>query len=235
MKIKVQIIGTIIFAIPIIGLFVYVVVLPAVKGGPDIGSLTEEIYQWSDEDGSLPKFTEVTSLWRLDTWQNTSKEQLRGAAAIADINDDGFNDIILGGGGFAVFLSSNSGTFIRVDNTKNITTDEVVSVGYGDIDNDNLLDILIGTNGNEDIILWGGDWIESHDMANVELTTIQGGKITTNLIAAELNGDDMIDILSLGYGSKTSISEDVIFEQTSLRKFKRIDCHLYWVRHLPLQ
>ena len=222
MIIKVQILGIVIFAFLAIGLFVYFVALPAKGNSPDIGSLTERVYQWSDEDGSLPKFTDVTSIWGLDKWQNTSKMQLRGAVAIADINNDGHNDIILGGGGLAVFLSSSDGKFIKVDNSENIMTDEVVSVGYGDVDGDKVLDILIGTDGREDVIIWGGDWIESYDMAGAELTTIQGGRITTNLIAAELSGDDMIDILSLGYGLKRSVSDDAIFEQTSTRNFRRI-------------
>jgi len=212
----------------VVGVFVVIFFLYSLityiqeRSSIDRGSLTEKTYTWNEEDGLLPKFTEVTALWGLDEWSFVAEKQLRGAVAIADIDGDGLNDIIFGGKYFAVFFSSSTSKFIKATNSLDTVMGEVVSVNYGDIDSDTKLDILIGTDSGQSVILWGGDWVHNKNLAEVDTTILYGGKTITNVIAADLSSDNMIDILSLSYGSESFDSEDSIFEQISPRNFKRI-------------
>ena len=65
----------------------------------DPGRTAETLYEW---EGPIPRFTDVTELWGLADWRNTSERNASGGVALIDLDQDGFLDVALAGGEPAV-------------------------------------------------------------------------------------------------------------------------------------
>lgn len=189
---------------------------------PDTGYLSEKIFTWQESDGVIPQFTDITSTLNLQIEKTTSNNELRGGVAIVDINGDDLNDILVVNNNLDIFINAGPEGFRKVRNVNSITSGEIVSVGFGDVDSDGFLDILTGTNSGEVIIVWGGLWIFDEDAAKAEITRLPASTVTTAVLAGDLAGTSKVDILSTGYGNAQEKSDDLIFEQTEDRIFRKI-------------
>ena len=177
----------------------------------DPGRTTETLYEWT---GPVPGFTDVTKLWGLDAWRNTSDRNASGGVALADLDQDGFLDIALAGGSPAVYFGTGAG-FEPAHGELSI---EAVAVTAGDLDGDQRLDLVFGADGGQDLIVWGGDWLRLRDLDQAETAQLAGGEPTTGVLIADLTGDGIADLLRLGYGGRRP-SADVVYEQGEPRVF----------------
>ena len=179
------------------------------EGSP--GNLTEPLYEWP---GPLPSFTDVTGAWGLNGWRNTAETEASGGMAIGDLNRDGRDDLVVAGGQVAVFLAVDGG-FSLADLPP---TDGAVSVDLADVDADGLLDLLVGRESDEDLILWGETLLSDQQQRAV----FKGGAPTTGLISVDLDEDGLLDIVRLGYGGGRAAA-DVIWRQVATRVFEEIE------------
>ncbi len=166
----------------------------------DPGRTSEQLYVWQPVSGPLPPLTNATSEWGLDAWQHLGTDQATGGVAVADLDDDGRPDVVAGGGGLAVFFATDSGRFEPATGTLEPLTAEVTSVGVRDVDLDGAPDVLVGTAGENDLVIWGGPWQSRRDFTGVEVTALPAGQPTTGLLAGDLSGDGLPDVVRLGYG-----------------------------------
>ena len=177
----------------------------------DPGRIAETLYEW---EGPVPRFTDVTELWGLAQWRNTSERNASGGVALIDLDQDGFLDVALAGGEPRVYFGNGAG-FTRASGDLSI---EAVALTAGDLDGDGRVDLVFGADGSEDVIIWGGEWLGGRDLDRAETSTLPSGEPTTGLLIADLTGDGIADLLRLGYGDRRP-SADVIYQQVTSRQF----------------
>ncbi len=204
----------------VIAAVVAVVVLGAVLVGRllfrestgDPGRTAEQLYVWQPVSGPVPALTNATAEWGLDAWQHLGTDQASGGVAIMDLDGDERPDVVAGGGGLAVFFATESGRFELASGVLEALTAQVTSVGLSDVDLDGTPEILVGTSGQNDLVVWGGPWVSRRDFTGVEVTELPAGKPTTGLLAGDLSGDGLPDVLRLGYGpAGEAPSPDVVW------------------------
>ncbi len=209
-----------------------VLVLAAIAGAVlfgddegDPGRVSEQLYLWQPVSGPTPALANVTAQWGLDVWQHTGTDQASGGVAIGDLDGDDRPDIVAGGGSLAVFFALEPGGFEPATGTLAELTSEVTSVGIADIDLDGAPEILVGTAGERDLVIWGGPWESRRDFTGVEVTELPAGMPTTGLLAADMSGDGLPDILRLGYGpAGGAASADVIWvRRPDRRDFQEVE------------
>ena len=158
---------------------------------------------------------------RVSTWQNDGSavftvSSLPGpggsrAVACGDLNSDGHIDIILAHGNHAdqVLLNSGSGTFpsVSVDLPGPSTTTRRSSraIALGDLDGDGDLDVLVGAEGENQIIFNGGDGLVWTSL-QLPRGTGDGHSISNTMAVAiaDLNGDGSLDAI-LGNAGRSSL------------------------------
>ena len=152
-------------------------------------------------------------------------EVSNGGVVFADLNNDGYLDIIVNGwnnsvgtGYSAVYLNKGDGTF-----TKSTWTEDTSSSGQnqsgqtfvGDLNNDGYLDIV--TSGER---MDGSDWstntnvyfYQSHTTSNITYSEKTGSTIGISAVKkgggdmADLNADGLLDFMIAGEGEGTSTS-----------------------------
>ncbi len=196
--------------------------LTALRGEEEIGDpgrLSETLHDWTADSAALPVLTDVTADWGLTGVLTTGSHPLRGGAAVADLDGDGRNDIVVAGGRLHILMARPAGGFEPVAATGSLLSDndagEAVSVALSDVDGDGRVDIMVGTTGAHSLVVWGGDWLTvtgSRDATDAEVTTIDGGRPTTAVVPADLDGDGVTDLLRLGYGG-TDPRPDLVLRQ----------------------
>jgi hypothetical protein len=138
------------------------------------------------------------------TFKENAVEILLGGAldtesvAVADINNDGMLDIVIGNGGvyydqknfLLINASADGGTFD--ENKVEFLPGgafKTVSIAVADINNDGILDIIIGNSGQQNQLLINS--VESFDNA----VNLPGRTYTQSIAVADINNDGMLDII----------------------------------------
>ncbi|MEE8330707.1 MAG: VCBS repeat-containing protein [Acidimicrobiia bacterium] len=179
----------------------------------DPGRLAEPLYDWP---GSLPQFVDVTEQWGVDAWVPQPVRNLSGAVAIGDLDGDGRNDVIVASGSVAIFFGGDAGLAMA----GGVDISEAVAVGLGDLDNDGILELIIGRAAATDLVVWGGTWVTDRDLSIAEITEVPSGLPSTGFAVADLNGDDINDLLRIGYGSDSAPAADVVFVHDGARSLE---------------
>lgn len=188
----------------------------------DPGRLNEERHQWTEDDGPLPRLVDATAAWQLEGWRHSAESQIAGGVTVADLDQDGRNDLALAGGELSVFFGTDSG-FAPAAGPVPAASREAAAVTAGDLDDDGAVDLVVGMSRGDDVIVWGGRWLRNRDLRQAETDDLPGGDPTTGLAVAELSGDGMPDLLRLGYGPPERASRDVVWEQNERRNFEAVE------------
>jgi len=80
-----------------------------------------------------------------------------------------------------------------------------------DLDGDGLGDIVIGSENGDPIVIWGGPWLTSGDLAQAEVTKLPGRSMTTGILAGNLNADETVDLVVLGYGTRSASPDTILY------------------------
>jgi len=129
------------------------------------------------------------------------------SVAIADFNEDGYPDVILSYnhrevtlmGGLAVFLSTPGGGFVASPATSQLDA-EPVSICSGDFNHDGHMDVAVVAH-DIDVLFGHGDGTFSY--RNVYGTDGAGGNGPAGLNAADLNGDNYLDLVTMNTSAGT--------------------------------
>jgi len=202
--------------------------LTALRGESPIGEpgrLSETLHEWTSGDGPLPVLVDATSEWGLTGVATTGSHPLRGGAAVADIDGDGRNDVAIAGGRLHILMARPGGGFEPVAGNGPLLSDndagDAVSVALADVDGDGWVDIAVGTDGERSLVIWGGDWLAaggSRDARDAEVTTVEGGRPTTAIVPADLDGDGVTDLLTLGYGGSEPRPDVILLQDPDERR-----------------
>lgn len=161
---------------------------------------TEPVYAWP---GDLPLFTDVTEAWGLDGWENTAEQEASGGLAIADVDGDGWPDLVTAGGNALLYQGGPSG--FRLDS---VLADHAISVDVADVDGDSTIDILVGREQGPDLVIWGGSTGPGFD----DRTELVSTGPTFGLVAGDFDEDGRVDVLQLTAG------EDVMWRHVDPRR-----------------
>ena len=136
------------------GILAIAVVAGFLQPTGEVGALTETLYP-DPSDVPMPVVSDVTGIWGVDAWKNSSRSQLGGGASLGNINGDGPNDLVIAGGTIGIFR--NSGTrFNLVEGTNAALPANALSSAIADLDGDGLGDIVIGPEDGDVVVIWGG-------------------------------------------------------------------------------
>lgn len=194
--------------IAIVGLIVFAGLRQPVG---DPGALTEVLYALPPEVSDL-SITDVSAVWGVDAWKNTSRSQLSGGASLGDLDGDGLNDLVVAGGAVGIFL--NDGTrFNLIQGTDAMLPTDALSTVITDLDGDGLGEIVVGPEQGDAVVIWGGPWLDTGDLTRAEMSRFPGGDMTTGILAADLDTNGMADLVLLGYGSRSPSTDMILYNQ----------------------
>jgi hypothetical protein len=159
------------------------------------GTSIDRYYLWKSTGGwAGSEFTAGTNLTNTTTGG-------AGAIAIADVDGDGFNDIIEGqaGGALKVFKNMGGNLF---DNGTTIATGLgiIKAVAVGDLNNDGYLDIVVGRNGALTQI-YGGHADGTFALATTLANSSSNSPATYSLALGDVDGDGNLDIVQGNYAT----------------------------------
>jgi hypothetical protein len=143
---------------------------------------------------------------------DTSRSHLSGGVSLGDLDGDGASDLVIAGGTVAIFI--NDGTrFALIKDSDTILPSDALSTLIADLDGDGLGDIVIGSEDSEAMIIWGGPWLGSGDMRRAEITSLLGHAMTTGVLAGNLDADATMDLVLLGYETRSAASDTIPYNQ----------------------
>ena len=82
-----------------------------------------------------------------------------------------------------------------------------------DLDEDGFGDIVIGSEDGAPIVIWGRTWLRSGELAQAETTKLPGSSMTTGILAGNLDADRTVDLVVLGYGTRSGSSDTILYNQ----------------------
>ena len=185
----------------------------------DPGALTEITY--IRPDGVPPlELADSTSAWNLSSAVEVSANvgASHGGLALHDIDADGDLDLVLARGTLEVWLWDGE----RFSEPLRVDIDDAVAVDVADVDSDAWPDLLVARSGPVDAVVWGGDWVSARTQP--AMTELEGSQPSAALQAAELSGDDRIDLVRLGRGDDRG-EPDVLWvaDDALNRSFSKIE------------
>jgi hypothetical protein len=190
---------TLLVALPLsIALLLVAAAVGSRERGPDgdPGRLVEST--WPVPSGvPMPVVSDATGAWRLQDRRPppAGVDAMAGGLATGDLDGDGDLDLAVAQGSVEVHLWD-------VDHfapAHDLGIGGAMAVTIGDVDRDGWADLLIARDAEQDAVLWGGTWIKER-AAPPERLELPGAHPSSALIAAELSGDDAIDVVRLGRG-----------------------------------
>jgi hypothetical protein len=183
------------------------------------GQLTEITYRRPD-DVPPPDLADSTSRWNLSGPVETdaSTGPSYGGLAMSDLDADGDLDLVLARGALEIRLWDGAAFGAPVQ----LRIDDAVAIDIADVDGDSWPDLLVARSGPTDAIVWGGDWVSI--AAPPEMTDLEGSQPSAALQAAELSGDDRIDVIRLGRGAERGESDVLwVADDAIARSFSSTD------------
>ncbi len=155
----------------------------------DPGELDEEAVE-APAGLTMPVLVDATSAWGLDDWRTEGSDPLRGGATLHDLDGDEDLDLLVAGGGLAIY-EWNGDRYLRHDP---VDPGDVISVHAGDLDGDGAVDVLVGRSDGA-AIHWGTGAL---DLAG-DVTALPAEGLVTAAIPVDL-GTGRPQVLVLGYG-----------------------------------
>ncbi len=149
----------------------------------------------------------ATHLWGLAEVELGTEDPLSGGASLADLDSDGDLDLVVSNGGAQVLLWHDH----QFGTPRDLGVDDAVSTTIGDVDLDGWPDILMARGGDQDRIVWGGDWLQDRSPVGYKTTDLDGGNPSAILLAVELDNDARPELIRLGRGGRTGTA-DVIWQ-----------------------
>lgn len=210
----------------IIAVLAGVVAGVALRGGPtgDPGQLSEPAIELP-AGVSLPELSDATGDWGLaDFTMPAADDMMAGGVAVADLDGDLHNDLVIANGDVAVLRWSQEAN--RFSAPQFLGVNNAVAAAATDVDRDGLPDILIATANDEDLVFWGGQWLAG-DQLPVP-TELPASGPSSGLLAGELSGDGLIDIVRLGRGTTDGPEADILWVASPS------DARAFTPRELPL-
>lgn len=153
---------------------------------------------WSlPEDVPGPDISDATDAWQLADRPPApvDVDAAAGGLAAGDLDGDGDLDLAVAQGTVEIYLW-DAGRFAPAHD---LGVSDAMAVTISDVDGDGRSDLLVARDAENDVVLWGGGWIESRGTPTERLE-LPGSHPSSGLIAAELSGDAAVDIVRLGRG-----------------------------------
>ena len=150
----------------------------------------------------LPRLVDAGREWGLDAVAlEAASDPMAGGVASADFDEDGDLDLVIANGTVAIVFWEAGSYGQPVD----LDVDDAIGVTTADVDGDVWIDILISRAGDEDTIVWGGPWFITGEAPAVTELPTPGA--SSALLAAELSGDEAVDIVRLGRGTDDPVPD----------------------------
>lgn len=187
----------------------------------DPGARTETLRVWRPTDGEQPVLAEITEPGGFTAWRHSGESQTSGGAAIADLDDDGWPDVVVGGGTAGVYFGAGAGRWDYVELAGDDA--DVTSVAVGHLDDDPHLDVALGGAGEVDTVVWGGAWSTRRSGSGAARSKLPSGQPTTGLLIADLHADGARELVRLGYGPRGDAAPDIVWMQATERDFEAVE------------
>lgn len=174
---------------------------PGSISSPALGRREEAVFMLPD-DIPFPMLVDSTQVWGLnDRPAVAGVDAMAGGLSIGDLDNDGDLDLVVTHGSVEVYLWNGDHY-----NKPQTLTSEAISSTLSDVDLDGWLDALVARDGTTDLIIWGGPWITEATPPQ-DVTPLPGAAPTSLLLAGELSGDGLVDVVRLGRGTGRGIPD----------------------------
>jgi hypothetical protein len=214
-----QVLGIVAAAFALIAIIVVLVIVLNRPETGDPGRLSETGVALPS-DIALPVLHDATTEWGLgNLGLQIAADQMAGGVAVGDLDGDRFDELIVANGNVAVLRWNGSG----YDDPHMLDGVDAIGVTATDVDGDGFDDALIATAGDVDRIVWGGPWVA--DGSSPSVTELPAVGQSGGLLAGELTGDDLIDIVRLGRGRGDPVP-DLLWRATGPRSFDEVELPL---------
>ncbi len=168
---------------------------------PALGRREEAAFILPD-DVAIPMLVDSTQVWGLNDRPTVAGvDAMAGGLSIGDLDNDGDLDLLVTHGSVEAYLWNGD----HYDQPQTLTG-AAVSSTVSDVDLDGWLDVLVARDGITDLIIWGGPWI-GEAAAPQDVTSLPGAAPTSLLLAGELSGDGLVDVVRLGRGTGRGIPD----------------------------
>lgn len=166
----------------------------------------------------LPSLVNATQRWGLDQLDaSNNADYMSGGAAFVDLDGNGAGELVIANGDVVVLTWVGDGFGAPIS----LGIDQATSVTTADLDGDGAPELLVGRSADDDSIVWGGAWFANRSAPDISSLVAPGQ--TGGLLAAELTGDGVLDIVRLGRGPDAA--PDLVWQSNGVgaRSFSAVE------------